>query len=61
MRTEGVAFPTFDGWATVGSDRIGPEHDTVVLPPTLGIVLRDDETEAIYPHEQDDGARMLAD
>ncbi|POG57452.1 HTH domain-containing protein [Haloferax marisrubri] len=60
-RNEGVALPTLDERATVGSGRMGPEHDAVVLPPTLGIVFRDDEIEAVYPHERTEGRRTLAD
>jgi hypothetical protein len=60
-RREGVALPTLDERATVGSGRMGPEHDAVVLPPTLGIVFRSDEIEVVYPHERDEGLRTLSD
>ncbi|MFC7128763.1 HTH domain-containing protein [Haloferax chudinovii] len=60
-RTEEVALPTLDERSTVGSGRMGPEHDAVVLPRTLGIVFRGDEIEAVFPHERDEGTQTFAD
>ncbi|KTG19455.1 HTH domain-containing protein [Haloferax profundi] len=60
-RREGVELPTLDERATVGSGRMGPAHDTVVLPQTLVAVFRGDDVEAVYPHERRGKMKTVAD
>ncbi|KAB1189007.1 MULTISPECIES: HTH domain-containing protein [Haloferax] len=60
-RREGVKLPTIEEHAKVGSGRMGPAHDTVVLPQTLVVVFQGDDVEAVYPHERDGKMKSVAD
>ncbi|AFK18651.1 hypothetical protein E6P09_07705 [Haloferax mediterranei ATCC 33500] len=60
-QTEDVDLPSIEEHATVGSGRMGPSHDTVVLPQTLVVLFRGEEIEAVYPYERDGQKKTVAD
>ncbi|KAB1196853.1 MULTISPECIES: HTH domain-containing protein [Haloferax] len=55
-RKEGVELPSIEEHARVGEGRMGPAHDTIVLPQTLIAIFHGDTVEAVYPHVR--GGRM---
>ncbi|WP_416839119.1 HTH domain-containing protein [Haloferax sp. DFSO52] len=60
-RNAGVELPSLEEHARVGSGRMGPATDTVVLPQTLLAVFRGDTVEAVYPHVRDGSLTTIGD
>ena len=60
-RRVGAELPSIEERARVGSGRMGPAHDTVVLPQTLVAVFRGDTVDAVYPHVRDEKTKTIGD
>ncbi|WP_411962828.1 HTH domain-containing protein [Haloferax sp. YSMS24] len=60
-RSEGAELPSIEEHARVGSGRMGPAHDTVVLPQTLVAVFSGDTVDAVYPHDRGGKTKTIGD
>lgn len=60
-RREGVELPSIEEHARVGSGRMGPAHDTIVLPQTLVATFSGDVVDGVYPHVRDGKTKTIGD